>query len=75
MADVPYRMKSLIRLTYRELHKLLNLRDDIDIESIFITDSDNMGERITIKLSKGPWDCPDGYELVIVPLINVQKGA
>ena len=73
MGEVPYRMKSLVRLTYKEIHEALRFRDDIDIEAIFITDSDNMAERITVKLSKGPCECPDGSELVMVPLIDVQK--
>ena len=50
----------LTRINYEDVHKLLNLRDDIKIESIFITDNDNMSNRITIKLSPGPCSRPKG---------------
>ena len=67
------RRKSLIKISYQALHKALDLKDDVEIESVFITDSDNRSECITIKLSKGPHLCPDGYELVSVPLGDMQK--
>ena len=47
--------KCLIRLSYERIHKLLNLSDNYVIESIFITSEDKMSDRITVKLSSGPY--------------------
>ena len=63
----------LIRLSYEGIHDLLNLHDYIKIEKIFITDDDNMSNRITIQLNTGYHIRPEGLTMTIIPLTDLQK--
>jgi len=58
--------KCLIRMTYKMLHDLLNLRDDVKIESVFVTGNDKMSDRVTVKLSDGPWIVQEGEMIPVL---------